>query len=78
MRKDRETGKLFSYASPESLGPQDHPLGRSGRLVNAALDRLSPAFEAIYAEAGRSSIAPERLLRACCCRRCSRSARSGS
>jgi hypothetical protein len=23
---DRETGKLFSYASPESLVPQDHPL----------------------------------------------------
>jgi hypothetical protein len=23
---DRQTGKLFSYASPESLVPRDHPL----------------------------------------------------
>jgi len=61
---DRETGKLFSYASPESLVPQDHPLRAIRRLVNAALDRLSPTFEAIYAEGGRPSIAPERLLRA--------------
>ncbi len=32
--------------------------------MNAALDRLSPAFQAIYAQDGRPSIAPERLLRA--------------
>ena len=61
---DRETGKLFSYASPESLVPHDHPLRAIRLLVNAALDRLSPAFQAIYAAAGRPSIAPERLLRA--------------
>ena len=61
---DRETGKLFSYASPESLVPQDHPLRAIRQLVNTALDRLSPAFAAIYAEGGRPSIAPERLLRA--------------
>ena len=61
---DRQTGKLFSYASPESLVPPDHPLRAIRALVNAALDRLSPAFEAIYAEAGRPSIPPERLLRA--------------
>ncbi len=61
---DRETGKLFSYASPESLVPQDHPLRAIRTLVNVALDRLSPTFEAIYAEGGRPSIPPERLLRA--------------
>ena len=61
---DRETGKLFSYASPESLVPHDHPLRAIRLLVNAALDRLSPAFQAIYAADGRPSIAPERLLRA--------------
>ena len=61
---DRETGKLFSYASPESLVPHDHPLRAIRLLVNAALDRLSPAFQAIYAQDGRPSIAPERLLRA--------------
>jgi len=61
---DRETGKLFSYASPESLVPHDHPLRAIRALVNAALERLSPKFERIYAQEGRPSIAPERLLRA--------------
>jgi transposase len=62
--RDRETGKLFSYVSPESLVPQDHPLRAIRTLVNAALDRLSPTFARMYAEEGRPSIAPERLLRA--------------
>src|SRR6516164_7830215 len=61
---DRETGKLFSYASPESLVPPDHPLRAIRALVNAALERLSPTFERMYAQEGRPSIAPERLLRA--------------
>ena len=61
---DRETGKLFSYANPESFVPQDHPLRAIRTLVNAALNRLSPTFERMYASEGRPSIAPERLLRA--------------
>jgi transposase len=61
---DRQTGKLFSYASPESLVPPDHPLRAIRLLVNAALERLSPQFDAIYAEAGRPSIPPEKLVRA--------------
>lgn len=44
--------------------PQDHPLRANRLLVNAALGRLSPAFEPIYAEGGRPSIPSERLLRA--------------
>ena len=31
---DRETGKLFSYASPESLVPNDHPLRPIRLLMN--------------------------------------------
>src|SRR6202162_941745 len=62
--RDRQTSKLFSYASPESLVPQDHPLRAIRLLVNAALDRLSHEFAAIYSETGRPSIAPEKLLRA--------------
>jgi transposase len=61
---DRETGKLFSYASPDSLVPEDHPLRAIRALVNGALERLSPTFAVLYAEEGRPSIAPERLLRA--------------
>ncbi|MGH7041726.1 MAG: IS5 family transposase [Acetobacteraceae bacterium] len=61
---DRQTGQLFSYASPESLVAEDHPLRAIRVLVNAALDRLSPRLQAIYAAGGRASIAPEKLLRA--------------
>ena len=61
---DRQTAELFSYLSPEALVPPGHPLRRIRPLVNAALERLSAEFDAIYAEAGRPSIPPERLLRA--------------
>jgi transposase len=61
---DRQTGKLFSYVSPESLVLPDHPLRAIRLLVNAALERLSPAFAAMYARSGRPSIAPEKLVRA--------------
>ena len=44
--------------------PEDHPLRAIRLLVNAALDRLSPAFASIYADTGRPSIPPEKLLRA--------------
>jgi len=62
--RDRQSGQLFSYVSQETLVPQDHPLRAIKRLVDQALDRLSPDFAALYAAAGRPSIAPERLLRA--------------
>lgn len=61
---DEQTGALFSYLSPDALVPRDHPLRAIRPLVNGALERLSPKFEAIYASSGRASIAPEKLLRA--------------
>jgi transposase len=61
---DEQTGALFSYLSPESLVPADHPLRSIRPLVNKALDRLSPSFDKLYAPGGRASIAPEKLLRA--------------
>lgn len=61
---DEQTGALFSYLSPEGLVPKDHPLRAIRGLVNAALDRLSPEFAKLYAPTGRSSIPPEKLLRA--------------
>ena len=45
---DRETGKLFSYASPDSLVPEDHPLRAIRALVNGALERLSPLERAAF------------------------------
>lgn len=61
---DLQTGSLFSYLSPDSLVPRDHPLRAIRPVVNAALERLSPAFARLYASTGRESIAPEKLLRA--------------
>jgi transposase len=61
---DEQTGALFSYLSPEAMVPKDHPLRAIRPLVNAALARLSPDFTRLYAPTGRSSIAPEKLLRA--------------
>src|SRR6201993_223401 len=62
--RDRQTGKLFSYVSPEALVPADHPLRVIKRLTDAALDRLSTGFAAMYATSGRPSIPPEKLMRA--------------
>ncbi|WP_159014704.1 IS5 family transposase [Acidisoma sp. S159] len=61
---DYQTPAMFSYVSPQALVPQNHPLRAIRPLVNAALQRLSPQFDKIYAPGGRDSIAPERLLRA--------------
>lgn len=64
---DEQTGSLFSYRSPESLVPLDHPLRVIRGIVNAALERLSPDFARLYSPYGRASIAPEKLLRALLC-----------
>lgn len=61
---DEQTGSLFSYQSPEALVPLDHPLRVIRSVVNAALERLSGEFDALYSPYGRASIAPEKLLRA--------------
>ena len=61
---DEQTGALSSYVSPEALVPRDHPLRAIRTLVNAALAKLSPKFEGLYSSGGRTSIAPEKLLRA--------------
>jgi len=61
---DCPTAAMFSYLSPETLVPPNHPLRAIRPLVNAALERLSGRFEQMYAPRGRDSIAPEKLLRA--------------
>jgi transposase len=55
---------MFSYVSLEARIPADHPLRPMRELVDAALKRLSKRFSALYADSGRPSIPPERLLRA--------------
>lgn len=55
---------LFTVAKLEDFVPTDHPLRPIRKLVNEALDRLNGLFNKIYADSGRSSIAPEKLMRA--------------
>jgi transposase len=61
---DARTEALFSYVSREARVPGDHPLRAIREIVNAALAALSPEFEKLYAQSGRPSIPPEKLLRA--------------
>ena len=61
---DVRTESLFSYLSCEARVPQDHPLRPIRPIVDQALTVLSPAFDQLYAELGRPSIPPEKLLRA--------------
>jgi len=55
---------LFTVAKLEDFVPADHPLRPIRKLVNEALDRLNGLFNEIYADGGRASIAPEKLMRA--------------
>src|SRR5437016_13620297 len=61
---DERSGSLFSYVDLESRVRRDHPLRTIREIANAALSDLSRAFTALYADFGRPSIAPEKLLRA--------------
>lgn len=64
MRGHEENqGFMFSYVSPEERVPSDHPLRRIKVLADAALRSLSRTFDRMYAQDGRSSIPPERLLK---------------
>lgn len=59
---DPQSG-LFSYVSLEERIPRDHPLRRIKSQADAVLASMGSAFDAMYAEGGRPSIAPERLLK---------------
>ena len=55
---------MFSYVTPEARVRADHPLRPIRRMTDAALQRLSSRFDALYSTTGRPSIPPEKLLRA--------------
>ena len=64
MRGDRERqAHIMLVATPEAFIPEDHPLRRIKPLVDDCLARLSPRFDAMYAQRGRPSIPPEHLLK---------------
>jgi transposase len=61
---DQQQATVFSYVSLEPRVPVDHPLRAIRQMVETALAGLWECFEALYAQTGRPSIAPERWLRA--------------
>jgi transposase len=61
---DTQQGAIFSYLMPEQRVAQDHPLRPILGMVNQALSRIDEVLAKMYAEGGRPSIAPEKLLRA--------------
>lgn len=61
---DPRHDSMFSYITPEARVCADHPLRPIRRMTDAALTRLSPRFDRLYASTGRPSIPPEKLLRA--------------
>ena len=61
---DRLQESLFTVAKLDDFVPADHPLRPLRDQVNTVLRRLSGLFSTMYADTGRESIAPEKLLRA--------------
>ena len=55
---------LFTVAKLDDFVPADHPLRSIRVLVNDALVAMNARFNEIYADTGRDSIAPEKLIRA--------------
>lgn len=55
---------MFSYLSPEARVRRDHPLRAVRSMTDEILSNMSPLFDAMYAQEGRPSIPPEKLLRA--------------
>ena len=60
----QDQGGLFSYVSPETRVPANHPLRKVRELVRAVLKELSRTFDRLYSHEGRPSIPPEQLLSA--------------
>jgi transposase len=55
---------LFTVAKLDDFVPRDHPLRPIRDLTNEALAGLDWLFATIYADGGRASVAPEKLMRA--------------
>jgi transposase len=62
-RQDPQVSML-AFIDIESRIPLDHPLRTIKYMADEALADLSPLFDEMYAEDGRPSIPPERLLKA--------------
>jgi len=61
--EERQAGFIV-MTTLEDVVPDDHPLRAIRKLVDVALEEMSPELDRLYASAGRPSVAPEYLLRA--------------
>ncbi len=64
---DTFTESLFTMRKLEDFVPARHPLREIRKTANTALEKLGPMLTAMYAaelKGGRTSVAPEKLLRA--------------
>jgi len=59
---DQQTDAMFVYLSPESFVPKGHTLRPIRKMVDEALNKLSPDFSQMYSRTGQPSIPPERML----------------
>jgi len=53
---------ILTFVDVDARIPQDHPLRTIKAYADRALTALSSEFDRMYAEVGRPSIPPERLL----------------
>lgn len=61
---NRNSESLFVYVTPEGFVPKDHPLRPIRTMADTALKEMDAHFASIYANSGRPSIPPEKLLKA--------------
>ena len=54
---------MLALVSIDRLVPERHPLRQLKPIVDELLRKLSPDFDTMYADAGRPSVPPERLLK---------------
>ena len=62
--QEKKQTSMLVLRSPEDFVPKQHPIRRIKKMADEILRALSPTLEAMYAEGGRPSIPPERLLKA--------------
>ena len=61
--QDEPQSFMLAFVDLAERVPHDHPLRAIKRLADQVLAELAPLFDQMYAERGRPSIPPERLLK---------------
>ena len=60
---DTKQSSMLCLMSPESRVPESHPIRAIKQIADEVLDDMSAVFDAMYAQTGRPSVPPERLLK---------------